>query len=220
MRHHQQGSRHAGRALCLALLWIMFMVRPVAAECVGPEDPWPSFRSAAPSAEQVIVGVVMAPATSSGSTGALAAFRLRITNVLRGPASPGDVLDIIGMKSGLPLTVCADTVLTLVPDDVVALALNAKADDGATTINTVAFLRKAGESDLVGVEELTFGDLMALVSPAEPPTEQPAEPLTERPAEPPTERAFPAALLLALLVVLVVMGAIAANRRATRKAAK
>jgi hypothetical protein len=94
------------------------------------------------------------------------------------------------MKSGLPLTVCAQTVLTLVPDDVVALALNAKADDGATTINTVAFLRRAGESDLVDVEELTFGDLMALVSPTEPPTEQPAEPPTEPAAEPPTERAF------------------------------
>ena len=214
IRHHRQGSRHAGRALCLALLWIIFMARPVAAECIGPEDPWPSFRSAAPSAEQVIVGVVMAPANSSGSTGALAAFRLRITNVLRGPASPGDVMDIIGMKSGLPLTVCADSVLTLVPDDVVALALNAKADDGATTINTVAFLRKAGESDLVGVEELTFGDLTALVSPAEPPTEQPAEPPTEPAAEPPTERAFPAALLLALLVMLAVMGAITVKERA------
>jgi hypothetical protein len=203
----------------LALLWIMFMVRPVAAECMGLEDPWPSFRSAAPSAEQIIVGVVLAPTNSSGSTGALAAFRLRITNVLRGPASPGDVLDIIGMKSGLPLTVCAQTVLTLVPDDVVALALNAKADDGVTTINTVAFLRKAGETYVVDVEELTFGDLMALVSPTEPPTEQPAEPPTEPSAEPPIERAFPAALLLALLVMLAAVGPITAKKRGTRKAA-
>jgi hypothetical protein len=198
----------------------MFMVRPVAAECVGPEDPWPSFRSAAPSAERIIVGVVLAPTNSSDSTGALAAFRLRITSVLRGPASPGDVLDIIGMKSGLPLTVCAQTVLTLVPGDVVALALNAKADDGATTINTVAFLRKAGETYVVDVEELTFGELMALVSPTEPPTEQAAEPPTEPAAEPPTERAFPAALLLALLVILAAVGAITVKKRATRKAAK
>jgi hypothetical protein len=198
----------------------MFMAKPVAAECTGLEDPWPSFRSAAPSAEQVIVGVVLAPANSSDSTGALAAFRLRITNVLRGPASPGDVLEIIGMKSGLPLTVCADTVLTLVPDDVVALALHAKADDGATTINTVAFLRKAGETYMVGVDELTFGDLMAVVSPTEPPTEQPAEPLPGRAAEPPTERAFPAALFLALLVMLAAVGAITVKKRATRKAAK
>jgi hypothetical protein len=79
------------------------------------------------------------------------------------------VVDIVGLKSGLPLTICADTVVTLLPGDVVALALNATAADGATRINTLAYLRKAGESDLVGVEDITLDDVTALTSTDEQP---------------------------------------------------
>jgi hypothetical protein len=153
----------------LVLAWLSLTAVPVSAECMGPTDPWPSFRSAAPSAEQVIVGEVLPPNDASGSTGSLAVFQLRVTNVLRGPAPPGGVVDIVGLKSGLPLTICADTVVTLLPGDVVALALNATAADGATRINTLAYLRKAGESDLVGVEDITIDDAIALTSTDEQP---------------------------------------------------
>jgi hypothetical protein len=136
---------------------------PTSAECLGETDPWPSFRAAVPTAQRIIAGEVEPPDSASGSAGYLAAFRLRVIEVLRGPAPAGGSLQIVGLRSGLPLKVCADTVATLLPGDVVVFALDAIGPDGATPMNTLAYLQKAGDSILTDVETITPAELQRLV---------------------------------------------------------
>lgn len=114
-----------------------------------------------PTAQRIIVGEVLGP-DFDDSPGYMAGFRLQVIDVLRGPASPDGMLHVVGLRSGLPLTVCADTVVTLLRGDVVVLALDAVAPDGATRINTLAYLRRQGDSLMVDVEDITAEELVAL----------------------------------------------------------
>jgi hypothetical protein len=147
--------------LIIGLTWLFWAATPVGAECTGPTDPWPSFREAVPTAQRIIAGEVVAPDDASKPTGYLAAFQLRLIRVLRGPTPPGGALDVVGLQSGLPLTVCADTVVTLLPGDVVILALDAMTPDGVTRINTLAYLHREGESVLADVEDITMDEVVA-----------------------------------------------------------
>lgn len=173
------------------------------AECFGESDPWPSFREAIPSAQRIVVGQVVAPI--GGSTGYLAAFDLRVTHVVRGPLVGSEHLEIVGLKSGLPLTICADSVATLLDGDVVAIAFDAVAPDGRTQINTLAYLRRAGESILTGVEDI---DMLELVARAAAPGEQPDEvPRGDQPDE------APLFWLLATGVILLTAAVVGMYRR-------
>jgi hypothetical protein len=102
------------------------------------------------------------PLAGADSGGYHAAFRLRVIDVFRGPAPPDGVLDIVGLKSGLPLTVCADSEAILLSGDVVVFAFDALGPDGDTKINTLAYLNRAGKSLLTDVEDISGEELSSL----------------------------------------------------------
>ena len=152
----------------LACAWMHVAAGRVSAECFGETDPWPSFRAAVPTAQRIISGEVLPPESASGPTGYLAAFRLRVVDVIRGPVPDGGVLSIVGLRSGLPLTVCSDSVAMLLPGDVVVFAFDALGPDGVMRINTLAYIHKAGESVLSNVETVTPGELELMAGTAAP----------------------------------------------------
>ncbi len=86
--------------------------------CPGHVDDGPG--GACRSAARIVVGEVVAP--DGAGTGYLAAFKLRVTQVVRGPAVGSEAIEIVGLRSGLPLIICADSVMTLLPGDIVAIA--------------------------------------------------------------------------------------------------
>jgi hypothetical protein len=91
-----------------------------------------------------------------------------VIDVLRGPVPDGGVLPIVGLQSGLPLTVCSDSVAMLLPGDVVVFAFDAQGPDGVTRINTLAYIRKAGASVLSNVEAITPAELERIAGRAAP----------------------------------------------------
>jgi hypothetical protein len=159
----------------LACAWMHVAAGRASAECFGETDPWPSFRAAVPTAQRIISGEVLPPDSASGSTGYLAAFRFRVIDVLRGPVPAGGVLPIVGLRSGLPLTICSDSEAMLLPGDVVVFAFDALGPDGVTRINTLAYIRKAGASVLSNVETITPAELERIAATAAP--SRPAPPV-------------------------------------------
>lgn len=161
-------------SLVLGSAWLLTTATSVSAECTGPTDPWPSFRAAVPTAERIIAGEVLPPVSANDSTGYRAVFTIRVIDVLRGPAPAQPFVEIVGLRSGLPLTVCASSTATLLSGDMVVFALGAIATDGVTRINTLAYLREPAESILTGVERITAAELDAITRPPVPAQDEPA----------------------------------------------
>ncbi len=191
-------------SLLLGCAWLLSTATPASAECFGPTDPWPSFRAAVPTAARIFAGEVLPPVSAYDSTGYRAVFTLRVIDVLRGAAPAQPFVEIVGLRSGLPLTVCASSTATLMSGDMVVFALDAIAPDGVTHINTLAYLREPAESVLTDVERITAAELEAI---ARPPVS--------------TQNQAPIGALLAMAGGLVVVGISAAllRRRSHRTAA-
>lgn len=140
---------------------------PARAECLRT-DPWPSFRSAFPSAERVIVGEVVDD-RDPDSSGHLAVFGLRVDQVLRGATPSEGVIEVAYLRSGLPPKVCpsGSTALVLL-GDVIVLAFDARAASGER-INTLAYIRGTPDDFLMpGVEAISLAELQEIVRNAGP----------------------------------------------------
>jgi len=126
----------------------------VAAECTQV-DRWPSFRTAAPSAEVIVIGDVVA--NREDPTGYITTdFRVRVDEVIRGQSD--DVLVFRdAVRSGLPLTICpGDSVLYVHVGDRIAMAFRARSPGVDGPVTAVAFLNRQPDSFLMpGVERLT-----------------------------------------------------------------
>lgn len=125
---------------------------PALAECLNQTNKFPRFTVIARSADTVLIGTVVEELR--GHEGTVATFRLRVDEVLRGDAS--DRLDIVGLRSGLPLKgspACRENAFLYAQvGDVLAIALDGRleARDG---VNTAAWIE--GRPSTKGAQSLT-----------------------------------------------------------------
>ena len=126
---------------------------PAAAECGRQTNQFPPFTRVARSADTIVIGTVVEEL--SGHTGEVATFRIRVDEVLRGGA--GETMDILGVKSGLPLKgspSCRENAFLYARlGDVLAIALDGRLH-GREGVNTAAWIE--GRPGLTrGAEALT-----------------------------------------------------------------
>jgi hypothetical protein len=137
---------------------------PVSAECTGQTNRFPAFLDVAPTAELVVIGTVTEPLR--GHDGALATFRLRVDEVLEGEAPA--TIDILGLRSGLPVTGdpgCRENAFAYARvGDVLAIALDGQQGD-ATSVNTYAFIEGRPPRGLVRADRVTADEVRAAVPP-------------------------------------------------------
>ena len=93
----------AGAAF-LALAWVLLTAAPVAAECPFI-PPFPQADDAIRSADEVLIGDIV-PVTGAAELGLgpeqQREFALRVTEVLRGPRSVGDLVDVQYLEPNWP----------------------------------------------------------------------------------------------------------------------
>lgn len=130
---------------------------PVAAECDGP---YPSFRAALPTAQQVVIGDVIAVRKGGGwdpakGSGEASRFTLKVLYVPRGTAPARmEVVD-------LPTQPCASEVLVR-KGDRVALLFDGTDFTPAVTVNVAAWIRGTPQ-DFPGVETTTVAEVYRLL---------------------------------------------------------
>lgn len=127
---------------------------PAAAECDGP---YPSFRNAAPSARQIIIGQVVEAAgdRADRSDGRTSTFLLRGWSVLEN-SRPVDV-----QIDDVPTQPCAGVIVAR-PGDEIAIAFGGRDFQPPQVVNAVAWLNGAAPQ-LIGIETITFAEVYALV---------------------------------------------------------
>jgi hypothetical protein len=138
-RHRELGLRCLPRALSFAFLLAAMALAtrptPVAAECIFV-PPWPAITTAIPSARVIVVGDVVAdfdPSQLQTSDGGPRTKALRVTEVLRGPHTVGDLVDIQWLLPNWPWTVSSADLqaypscsyLQGVPGETIAIAFDA-----------------------------------------------------------------------------------------------
>ena len=149
--------RTIGRSLVLAAVAASFatIVLPgaVSAECTGM-DTWPSFRAAARSADEIVVGRVT-HGYDEDSAGNFVTFAFHVDETLRGPSRK--VLDFREVvRSGLPVKVCRDSVLRVRVGDRLVFAFAAHYAGVPNPVTAIAFLsRPANRFLMPGMERLS-----------------------------------------------------------------
>jgi hypothetical protein len=130
------------------------------AECTSQVNRFPAFEAVAPSAATVVIGTVVE--NLRGHDGAVATFRLAVDEVLRG--APEDTIDILGLKSGLPLRgdeACRENAFVYAQvGDVLAVAFDGTRGD-RTGVNTAAFIQGRPEAGKPRVDVLSRADVYA-----------------------------------------------------------
>lgn len=106
-------------ALALGAVISLVVAGPVAAECPGPLQSWPSLAIAVPDAKVVVVGEVV-ESLGDNPPGLAVAFRLRIDEVLRGESLP--LISFRGLQSGEPGECTLDAILRVRVGDILAIA--------------------------------------------------------------------------------------------------
>jgi hypothetical protein len=129
--------------------------QPAAAEC-NPPGADTSFRNAAPHADRIVVGRVVAvgPAASLGGDRSSYQFTLEVEQVLRGagaPMLPVDHLETGGCVRWLSAT----------RGDRIALALDVRRPDSTVAKNAAGWL--SGTPSLERYETISMAELLALV---------------------------------------------------------
>jgi hypothetical protein len=141
-------------AIVIALALGVGVASPVLAECTLQTNAFPRFRDVAPKAETVVIGTVIEELR--GHEGTVATFRLRVDEVLRG--DPPATLDILGLRSGLPLEgsqSCRENAFLYARvGDVLALALDGRLD-GRDGVNTAAWIEGRPASPIESNRKLT-----------------------------------------------------------------
>jgi hypothetical protein len=127
-------------ALAVAIFASISISSVARAEC-SYIPPYPPVTDATRSAREVIVGTVL-----ENVDGQWYDFRLRIDNVLRGPATVGEIRRVRFLYPKWPLDTTTEgdvapcEAIAALPGDVIALAYGALAPDGATRYNAVSWI--------------------------------------------------------------------------------
>lgn len=139
-----------------ALLYFVLVLAPppAIAECDGP---FPSFRNAAPSARQIIIGQVVAAADDRAdrTDGRTSNFLLRGWSVLE------DSRPIEVQIQEVPTQPCAGVIVAR-PGDEIAIAFGGRDFQPPQVVNAVAWLSGAAPQ-LIGIETVTLVEVYALV---------------------------------------------------------
>jgi len=160
--------RTATRAPAVALLLLLASGAPALAECVQ-FDPWPSFEEAAPTAERIVVGKVVAGYAFDSASQALT-FRLRVDEVIRGQAATIlEFRDVV--RSGAPLKLCTDSMLTVRVGDTLAMAFDAHVAGVRGPVLAVAFLNRTPDQfSMPGIQHVSLRDVHRMAA-GLPPTD-------------------------------------------------
>lgn len=188
----------------LAILWSSATIVSSTAEC-GALDPWPSFESTVRTANRVVVGKVVED-RDPNSSHYLSVFGLRLDSVLRGEGSPGDVIEISYLRSGLPTKICTDSHLWVLPGDEIALALDARGPSGLSGINSVAWVKGVPDVMQRGVGLISVEALRRLA----------ALPLTDSDGARPTHEPGGEQITIGTLGFLLILAASAGLLRLSR----
>lgn len=184
-----------------ALLCFAFALAPppATAECDGP---FPSFRSAAPSARQIIIGQVVEAADDrpDRSDGRASTFLLRGWSVLE-DSRPVEV-----QIDDVPTQPCAGVIVAR-PGDEIAIAFGGRDFQPPQVVNAVAWLNGAAPQ-LIGIETVTFVEVYALVG-LDAPANLPDE------VRPAGEQQAPWLLALPLVAAAAGIAALLSRRRRT-----
>ena len=156
--------RHAAAVLVAtaAATWILGNdALPVSAECMYL-PPWPPITDAIPTAQVIVIGEVITATEADlrlGPDQGPRDYALRITNVLRGGARSGDLLDIQYLLPNWPQTqfnrefgpTPSCTYLRAAPGEVIALALNAVHSGGRMKERDQEWIQLPTRYNAVGV---------------------------------------------------------------------
>jgi hypothetical protein len=198
-------ARHVLAAFALAAIGSVVATTPVAAECPYI-PPYPGVIDASGSAREIVVGTVL-----ENVGGQFYDFRLRIDEVIRGSARPGQVRRITDLQPKWPVASLADgtrvapcEAIGASTGNVIALAFDALAPDGATRYNAISWIS--------GTPELRHPDQYTITTVAElsalgplPPTDTASVPEATSPSGQPSARdvsLFGLAVSAAVVVLL------------------
>jgi len=139
---------------------------PVAAECIGPWTPMPSFTAVAPSAERVILGTVIQDledpqGLEAEGGGITPSFVIAVDTVLRGP-DPGPTLTLDLVATGVPQSEeCGGRpTVFATPGDRIAVAFEGRLPGHRRPITAAAWIE--GQPDALGApdaEVLTMAEV-------------------------------------------------------------
>jgi hypothetical protein len=156
--------RHAAAvllAVAAATSILGYAVSPVSAECPYL-PPWPAITAAIPTARTIVVGEIVTDFTLADldvGPGQERDFALQVTHVLRGPARPGDLLDVQYLEPNWPQTLftgadgptASCTWLRMAEGEVLALAFDALQPGGPMKDGDREWIQPPTRYNAVGV---------------------------------------------------------------------